>query len=193
MNERGPKKGDRKPIPPQVLQPGTAGRRRFSRRRSPRSVLIPVLGFVAVVVLALAIVGALVSSDNGSEPAPKPAKKAPSPTTTGETPTAVAGETTTSPEPGSTVSLQLHATADVWVCLVDDTGRPLVNSETLTAGEKRGPFDGRGFEVTFGNGSVRMTVDDQPADVPAVSEPIGFRIAPGKVRRLDPSSQPSCT
>jgi hypothetical protein len=75
---------------------------------------------------------------------------------------------------------------------VDESGNALVDGETLTTNEARGPFNGGGFEVTFGNGSVEMTVDGEPAQVPAVAEPIGYRITPRGVRRLDPSAQPTC-
>jgi hypothetical protein len=78
------------------------------------------------------------------------------------------------------------------VCLVDQSGRALVNGETLGAGEARGPFQSKGFEVTFGNGSIQMTVDDQPAKVPPAAQPVGYRITPRGVRKLDPSSQPTC-
>ncbi|HEX2359557.1 MAG TPA: hypothetical protein VHH72_07045, partial [Solirubrobacterales bacterium] len=79
-----------------------------------------------------------------------------------------------------------------WVCLVDDRDRALVNGETLTSAERRGPFDGSAFEVTLGNGSVEMTVDGRPAVVPPVAEPLGYRITPRGVRELAPSLRPDC-
>ena len=75
---------------------------------------------------------------------------------------------------------------------MDDAGNALVDGETLSANEARGPFTGSGFQVTFGNGSVELTVDGEPAHVPAVAEPIGYRITPSRVRTLDPSAQPTC-
>ena len=75
---------------------------------------------------------------------------------------------------------------------MDDTGTALVNSETLTADEARGPFSASGFDVTFGNGSVEMTVDGQAARIPQAAQPLGYRITSSGVRRLDPSSQPTC-
>jgi hypothetical protein len=88
--------------------------------------------------------------------------------------------------------VELRSTGTVWVCLVDDSGNKLVNSETLTADESRGPFSGAGFEVTFGNGSVEMTVNGEPAQIPAAAEPLVYRITPSGVRRLDSSSAPTC-
>jgi hypothetical protein len=37
-----------------------------------------------------------------------------------------------------------------------------------------------------------MTVDGQAQQVPQVAEPLGYRITPEGVRRLAPSSQPTC-
>jgi hypothetical protein len=106
-----------------------------------------------------------------------------------------AGSTTEQPtttEQADEVSVELRSTGDVWVCLVDDRDRAVVNGETLAANQARGPFDGRAFEVTFGNGSVEMTVDGEPADIPPLAEPVGYRITARGVRELEPSAQPSC-
>ena len=88
--------------------------------------------------------------------------------------------------------MRLRSSGTVWVCLVDDRGRALVNGETLVAGEARGEFRARAFEVTFGNGAVDMEVDDEPVEVPDLAEPLGYRITPGGVRELDPASRPTC-
>jgi hypothetical protein len=188
MTKRGPsKKGDRAGgIPPHVLQPS-----RFKRRRSFGSFAVPVMGVVVLVLLALVVVSAIGGSDNGGEKTKQRKNAAkPAETTTGETSAAATGQTTTTP--GSRVSLVLRATAPVWVCLVDATGHTVVPGETLSAGEARGPFNKRGFEVTFGNGSVQMTVNDHPAKVPPVAQPVGYRIDPTGVHKLDPVSAPTC-
>jgi cytoskeleton protein RodZ len=188
MTKRGPsKKGDRSSgIPPHVLRPSG-----FKRRRSIGSFAVPVLGVVVLVLLALVVVSAIGGSNNGGEKT-KHRKNAakPAETTTGGTSAAATGQTTTTQ--GSRVSLALRATAPVWVCLVDATGHAVVPGETLTTGEARGPFNKRGFEVTFGNGSIQMTVNDQPAKVPPVAQPVGYRIDPVGVHKLDPASEPTC-
>jgi Helix-turn-helix domain len=170
------------PIPPTVLQPGVLRRR--SRSIKPFALLFA--GLFATVLLGLVIVGSLGGSDDGGDAADKRGGKtagsAAANTTTGETPGAQASE----------VSLELRSTGTVWVCLVDDENRAPVNSETLTPNEVRGPFDSRAFEVTLGNGSVEMTVDGEPAEIPPVAEPLGYRITPSGVRELDPSSRPTC-
>ena len=141
-------------------------------------------GLVVVVLLGLVIVGSLGSSGgSGGGPAHrhegKPAQSGIA-TITGGSPAT------------SRVSLNLRSTAPVWVCLVNADRRALV-AETLQAGETRGPFDSRSFEVTFGNGSVEMTIDGQPVKVPQLAEPLGYRITPNGPRRLDAASQPTCS
>jgi cytoskeleton protein RodZ len=179
-------------IPESVIRPGTIRHTRPVRRF--RSInLAPVAkvtaGVVVLVIIGLVIVGSIGGSDDGGGNS-KQAKtrdngtKAAAPATT--------GTTTTSTTPAGQVSVELRATAAVWVCLVDASGNPVVDSETLDANESRGPFSGRGFDVTFGNGSVEMTVDGEAAQIPQVAEPIGYRITPTGVRKLDPSSQPTC-
>ena len=169
------------PIPPTVLEPGAS-----ARRRSIKPIARLLTGLGAAAVLGLVIVGSLGGSDDGGDPADRrggtAAGSATPNTTTGETPGAQS----------SVVSLELRSTGTVWVCLVDDEDRAPVNGETLIANEVRGPFDSRAFEVTLGNGSVEMTVDGEPAEIPPVAEPLGYRITPSGVRELDPSSRPTC-
>jgi len=141
-----------------------------------------VAGLVTLAALGLVIAAALGgSSDNGKTREHGGTNSAGTTGTTG----------TTAAQP-SQASVELRATADVWVCLVDDRGQALVDGETLTTNEVRGPFDATAFDVTFGNGSVELTVDGQPAKVPPAAEPVGYRITPTGARPLDPSSQPTC-
>ena len=176
------------PVPGTAIKPGTLRQNRPARRL-PHVSLGPVAkiaaGVLALLVIGLVIVGLIGGSDNdGSDQKPKATDrgaKSPPPST--------AATTTASPDE---VSVELRATNTVWVCLVDDSGAPVVDSETLSADQSRGPFRAGRFEVTFGNGSVEMTVDGQPADIPQVAEPIGYRISPVGVRELPPSSDPTC-
>jgi cytoskeletal protein RodZ len=180
------------PIPESVIKPGTLRQTRpVGRTRSINwgPVAKVLAGLIVLVVIGLVIVGSIGGSDGGggSDKGGKgkdQGSKAAGPAT----PTAT---TTTTTTPGE-VSVELRATASVWVCLVDDSGTPLVDSETLGADEARGPFSAGGFDVTFGNGSVEMTIDGQPAQIPQAAEPLGYRITPSGVRKLDPSSQPTC-
>jgi cytoskeletal protein RodZ len=176
--------GDRpEPIPSGVVRPGQLTRRSHSRPWKPLAALAA--GLVAVFLLVLVVVGAIGGSSNGGGNG-RHAKSA-------RTGTGTTTATSTSPSGLSPdVSVELRPTADVWVCLVDDSGRAAVNGETLTPGQDVGPFTATAFDVTFGNGSVEMTVDGEPAKVPALAEPFGYRITPSGMHRLDPSAQPTC-
>jgi cytoskeletal protein RodZ len=176
------------PIPRGVVQPGQLRRGGSTRPKKP--IAIVVAGLVALIALGLVIAAALGgSSDGGKTKEHGAAKSAGTGRTAGTTAGTTTGTTAVQP---SQASVELRATADVWVCLVNDRGQALVDGETLTSDEVRGPYDAPAFDVTFGNGSVDLTVDGQPAKVPAVAEPLGYRITPSGARKLDPSAQPTC-
>jgi hypothetical protein len=170
------------PIPAGAIRAG--GIR--SHRRPLKPFLIAVAAVAAVLLVGVVIAGALGGGGGdgggGGMRSKHAAKQAPS---------AASGVTATTPS-ASEVSLELRSTAPVWVCLVGSGDRALL-AETLPSGDRRGPFEARSFEVTFGNGSVEMTVDGQPAKVPALAEPLGYRITTAGVHRLDPAAGPSCT
>lgn len=177
-------------VPSTVIRRGSVTRPRSAR---PRALAIG--GLVVVILLGVVIGVSLGGSGNGGDHHRKGNKQARA-KSTGEgnasastSPSATTGTTTAT---GTQVSVELHATDLVWVCLVDERGRPQVNSETLTAGETRGPYDGAGFEATFGNGSIELTVNGAPAKVPQLSEPLSFRIDPTGTRRLSPGAGPTC-
>jgi cytoskeleton protein RodZ len=180
----------REPIPGSVIKPGVLRRHRSTKRTGSmdfKPIAKILAGLVVIVVIGLVIVGSIGGSDDGGGGEKRGGGKE-----NGTKAAGPAASTTTATVAVGEVSLELRSTAPVWVCLVDDSGTPLVNGETLASDESRGPFSGSEFEVTFGNGSVEMTVDGEPAQVPAVAEPIGYRITPNGVRTLDPSSQPTC-
>jgi cytoskeleton protein RodZ len=180
-------------IPRSVIKPGTLRQTRpVGRTRSINwgPVAKVAGGLIVVAIVGLVIVGSIGGSDDsgGSDRSAKERDQGSKAAGQSSTPATTTRSTTS----GGEVSVELRATAPVWVCLVDDSGNPLVDSETLDADESRGPFSADGFDVTFGNGSVEMTVDGDAAPIPQVAEPIGYRITPNGVRKLDPSSQPTC-
>lgn len=95
--------------------------------------------------------------------------------------------------PGDGVSVRLSAGAEVWVCLLDARGRPLVDGQILASGEEEGPFRSGSFTVSFGNGEIAMQVDGREADIPVTSSPIGYSIAPsGALKSLGEAERPTC-
>jgi cytoskeletal protein RodZ len=181
------------PIPRAVIRPGS-----LTRPRSARPGALTIAAFAAVIAAGLVLavsLGSSGTSDGGgagnnprgeqageTNPAAAPAGTSQSTTST----------TTTTTTTGSEVSLDLRATDLVWVCLVDERDNALVNGETLSAGQTRGPFTARGFALNLGNGSVTLTVDGQLVDVPALAEPLGYRVTPAGVRKLAPADRPTC-
>jgi cytoskeleton protein RodZ len=104
---------------------------------------------------------------------------------------ATTATTTTTAEPAR-IPVELRATGSVWVCLVGKDGETLVDGETLAAGEERGPFKSRAFELTVGNGAIEITADGKPVEVPDAAEPLGYRITAKGASELAGSEQPAC-
>jgi len=91
------------------------------------------------------------------------------------------------------VTLRLTATGTVWVCVVNQNDQPVVEGVTLPAGEERGPFRGRAFDVGLGNGQVEIEANDEPVEIPAAADPLGYRITPSGTSELDAAERPTCT
>ena len=92
------------------------------------------------------------------------------------------------------VSLRLAADAEVWVCLLDASGKRLIDGQILGAGAQAGPFHSGSFTVSFGNGEVSMKIDGQTAKIPATSSPVGYSIdSSGKLEQLSESERPTCS
>jgi hypothetical protein len=99
------------------------------------------------------------------------------------------------PEPRPAgLSLELTASDEVWVCLLDSRERPLVNGLILEAGAEEGPFRSGSFTVSFGNGEIAMRIDGQEAEIPETSSPIGYKIGDdGSLEQLAEGERPTCT
>jgi transcriptional regulator with XRE-family HTH domain len=95
------------------------------------------------------------------------------------------------PVSGHTVSL--IATAEVWVCLLDASGAPLINGQILAAGSSEGPYRSDSFTLSLGNGEVTMTVDGEHAPIPETASPVGYSIDSGALRELSEGERPTCT
>jgi hypothetical protein len=95
------------------------------------------------------------------------------------------------PPPGT--SLSLTATAEVWVCLIDGSGKPLIDGQILQPGSEAGPFRSGRYSMSLGNGAVELTVDGAPATTPESASPIGLAIAKdGSVREIPEGERPEC-
>ncbi|HEY2716310.1 MAG TPA: helix-turn-helix transcriptional regulator [Solirubrobacterales bacterium] len=97
------------------------------------------------------------------------------------------------PPPPQKTSLRLTATAEVWVCLLDGAGKPLINGEILQPGSEAGPFSSRRYSMSLGNGGVALTVDGAAMATPESSSPVGFAIDEGgKLSEIPEGERPEC-
>jgi cytoskeleton protein RodZ len=91
------------------------------------------------------------------------------------------------------VSIQLTATAEVWVCALAADGTRVVNGAILPAGTQEGPFRSGKFDLAFGNGSVDLKVNGKPFQVQNTPSPVGYEVTPNGTRLLQPGTRPNCT
>jgi cytoskeleton protein RodZ len=149
------------------------------QRQRPRR---PIGPFVVVALGVLIVLGALYilgrqgpdeqESNVGSPPTATPAAT--------ETPAKTSsGSKRKKKKTPARVSLRLTATDRVYVCLVDATGKAVVNGEFIEKGRSTKTFRSQFFRVNLGNGSVRMSYGGKryPA---SGTDPIGYELRPGK-------------
>jgi cytoskeleton protein RodZ len=182
-----------RPSPTELAPFGTSLGGRRERRRNRGPIISPgvilALGLV-LLVGALWIIGTVWDENGGDDSAGEP-NRVQSPNTT-PTPTPTPSQSGRGTTP-SRVSLTVVPTGTVYVCLVDARGRRLLDGATLGEGQRRGPFRGRRFRVTFGNGAARMRINGQAVNVPDRSDPVGYELTPGKRRELGENARPTCS
>jgi cytoskeleton protein RodZ len=149
------------------------------RRAVP--ITIGVVGAILVLFVVLAITGG--SEKKGNGPREHHGNKGGGAQSTSTT-------TTTTP---TEAAVTLQPTGTVWVCLVDHAGKPLVNAETLTAGDNRGPFKDSDMKLTLGNGEIRIVLNGKQVPIPAPGEPQGFDLTPQGAKPLSSSARPTCS
>lgn len=180
--------GDHPAAADQIVAP--EARVRWAAPRASHFAALPAGWIAAAAVVAIAALAIVAipggGGGNGGAPSDRPASDAATGHPT-KTPSSQA-------QPVQGVSVQLAAAAEVWVCVLDAKGRPLVNGQILEAGAEEGPFRSGSFTVSFGNGEVSMLIDGKAADIPATSSPIGYSIEPsGALTQLAETERPTCT
>ena len=91
------------------------------------------------------------------------------------------------------VSIQLTATAEVWVCALAADGTRVINGQVLPAGTQEGPFRSGKFDLAFGNGGVDLKVNGKPFQVQNTPSPVGYEVTPKGTHLLQPGTRPDCT
>ena len=175
---------------------GGVGARRGRRRRARLLAMGPVVVMVLGVVLLLTAFWVLGSLGPDDDDTPARQNRAQDPE-----PSAPAGSAEPEPQgererppPPRRARLQLVATADVYVCLVDASGRQVIDERILASGTRTRTFTSRAFRANFGNGNVRMRVNGRSYPAAQSSDPLGYRIAPGRrPARLADAARPDCS
>jgi hypothetical protein len=161
--------------------------RRAGRDRGPPAVSPRLIAFIvsALLVAALIVIG--LSSGGGSNN--RQASKAQGREGVGGAKVAENVKTNAAGH-----ALTLTANGEVWVCLLNGKGNPLLKGRILYAGETEGPFRSGSFTLALGNGAVTMSVDGQQQNLPEPSSPIGFAVdSQGSVRELPEGERPTCS
>ena len=171
----------------------TLSRERERMHKPPRGPLLPPWALVAiilvVVIAALYLIGNLGKKHHSHTTA------ATTPTTdtharTHTTPTRTTtrpAATTTAP---TSASLQITPTASVWVCVVDETGKALINGQVLTAGETVPTVHGTELLVRLGNADVTLKANGKPYTLASSATAISLKVTPKGVSTI--TNGPTC-
>jgi cytoskeleton protein RodZ len=156
------------------------------RERQSRGPLIPpwlIVGLVLIVVVAtLYVVGTSSNTPTPTHPVvTQPPHRAHR-----------AHRTTSRRTVAGTVKLQLVPTGQVYVCLVNGTGKALIPGLIYNVGQTIPVKTAPKLLLTLGNNAVTMKVNGRAFPVAASSGAIGYELSPGSARRLPAAKQPRC-
>jgi cytoskeletal protein RodZ len=169
--------------------PGMGGsRRRRQRARRPIGPFVVVLFGVAALLGALYLLGVVWGDPEDKEVPNTVATVSPTPTATPTPKKSSSSRKKKKASPPPRVSLRLTASDPVFVCLVDATGKKVLDGIQLEAGQRTKAYRSQRFRANFGNGSVRMSVNGKTYRAADIGRPIGYEFRPGKKpRRLSES------
>jgi cytoskeleton protein RodZ len=163
------------------------------RRQRRRRRVAPRLGPGIVVVLGIVILlGALyllgVSGNNDDAPEPPAAVNTATPQPKKAAKKKQRKAATTKP-----VSVSIVATGQVYVCMEDARGRPVVNKRTLEAGQRTRTYRSRSFKVTFGTAEARIRQNGKTYRVAESRDPVGYSLRSGRKPQRITSGLAGCT
>lgn len=169
------------------LQPIRATGVGRERRPKPRPA---VPRWLIGVLLALALIAALfaLGNHNGSS-TPPPTGAAAHTTATTTTPTT--HRTPAKRARARVVALRIVPSKAVYVCLIGD-GRKLIDKLILTPGVKPRLYRAKKFELTLGNGDVKLNANGTILSVPSVSNAIGYELTTHGRTVLSAAKRPTC-
>ncbi len=176
----------------QELRPITPRSRERDRERRRRGPLVPPWAVIGLVLVAVVVALYFV----GRKPGGSPGSTATHSNSSNQrqhrhntSPHRAVAKTPTVPKK---VKLQLVATGQVYVCLVDGAGKPLIPGVIFSPGQSIPTKTSSKLLLTLGNASVRMTVNGKPVAVTPSSSAIGYLLTPTSHAMLPASQQPRC-
>ncbi len=160
------------------------------RERAARGPLLPPWALIGLVLLIIVAVLYIVGRNNGpSTPAPPTGARATGPH---KARPAAPAHTHHAAAPPTTVKLQLRATGQVYICLVDGAGKRLIPGTIYAAGQSIPTYTAPKLLVTLGNASVRMRANGRLVRVPASPNAIRYLVGPTSERQIPLSATPTC-
>jgi cytoskeleton protein RodZ len=159
--------------------PGMSGqsRRRQRQRRPVGPFLVILLGLVVVV-------GVLYLLGRGGSPDTETPKVATAtPTATATATPAKSSKTKKKKKKAAPARATLRLTAGgtrVYVCVVDATGKAVVNGDYLEPGKSSKTLRSQRFRINLGNGDVTMRVGSKRWPAADLGKPIGYEVRAGK-------------
>lgn len=194
---------DRGDAPTSPFARTTSRRAEALRRRRARQGVYAWVGGIAAVGGIIVIIVALAGGGGGGSPGGSGTGKSTAGKTAGAKHPGAGGGNSGGKQGGkgatsggghaTAVTLMIEPTAEVWACVLDASGKPLVDGQTLAEGETAGPFKSRAYTAAFGNGSVKVTIDGKSAHTPTTPSPMGFTVdRHGNLHELPEGKRPSC-
>lgn len=156
------------------------------RDRRPRRVRVPPWLAVFTVLVAVVVVLYLVGRNTGNKAATTP------PTHAATTPQKHRPPARRRPAGPARVKLQLIPTGQVYVCLVDGTGKKLIPGLIYSPGQTIPVKSAPKLLLTLGNNAVQMRVNGVTVPVTASAGSIGYEFQGRTHHLLAVAQQPRC-
>jgi cytoskeletal protein RodZ len=165
------------------------------RERAVRGPLLPpwaIIGAVLVVlVVTLYVVGNANKTTSNAQPQTGATVKS-RPGSGSQTRPHHAAAPRPAPVVATTAKLSLVPTGQVYVCLVDGTGRKLIPGTIYNVGQTIPVSVAPKLLLTLGNASVRMSVNGRTVNVAPSAAAIRYLVGPTSERLIPLSARPTC-
>lgn len=170
----------------------TIARDRERAARGPRMpTWVPIVGVLAVVVVALFVIGKVFGGGNGSSTTSSSTQTLTSATHTKHHRRHRTTTTpTTTPAPAAVAKLQLIPNGAVYVCVEDAHGKVLIPGTTFNVGQSIPTQHSTKLLVDLGNASVTVKVNGKQYPVAPSANPIHLVVTPSGAKTV--TSGPSC-